>query len=59
MLGVEERVEPLEEDHAVDEVEAGTGDLANVAEDEVDDVGITTESSVELASTELDAADLP
>ena len=54
----ENNIEALHPGYAVDEVKAGTGGLANVAEDEVDDVGIATESSVELASTELDAADL-
>ena len=48
MLRVEERVEPLEEDHAVDEVEARARDLADVAEDEVREVLGAAEGGVEL-----------
>lgn len=46
--GIEDRVETLEEGHAVDEVEAFTSGGSEVTHNEVHAVGIATNSSVQV-----------
>ena len=45
-------VEPLEESHAVDEVEASTAEGSKVAHNKVDGIGFTADRTVELSVTQ-------
>ena len=48
VLGIENIIEPLQEDHAVDEVESFATRRAEVGSDEVDEVGRAADGGVEL-----------